>query len=221
MSLCQFCGFVYIFLTSFFYGRVRGGILYDNNPNYHALFMTYGLVFFNGEALLAYRFLRNDPKALSKLIHGTCHLLAIGMWSAALAQIVHFKNVNKYQHVYSFHSWFGIAIMAAYIIQFLFGLFNYGLPGVPLEIRAALMPYHRAVGMILFICSVAQALIGNISYSPMNPETCSHYLDCPSHMELIFNFSLVSLILYAILVVVLVSKKSWAREHTPDEIKTE
>ncbi|CAJ0937112.1 unnamed protein product, partial [Mesorhabditis belari] len=142
MIVCQFAGFAHIFLVSHFYGRIVGGIKYDETPNYHGLFMTYGLVFFNGEAILAYRFMRNEAKILSKLVHATC----------------------GNQHVYTFHSWFGIAIMAAYIIQFLFGLFNYGLPGVPIEVRQALMPYHRTVGLALFGCSVAQVLLGHFSF---------------------------------------------------------
>ncbi|CAJ0937629.1 unnamed protein product, partial [Mesorhabditis belari] len=222
MIVCQFAGFAHIFLVSHFYGRIVGGIKYDETPNYHGLFMTYGLVFFNGEAILAYRFMRNEAKILSKLVHATCHTLAISFFSAALAQIIHQKTLGGNQHVYTFHSWFGIAIMAAYIIQFLFGLFNYGLPGVPIEVRQALMPYHRTVGLALFGCSVAQVLLGHFSflylYRPPLVMSCYAFLDCDTHFDLIFNFSLLTLVVYALLVMVLVTKDSWKREKTPEEL---
>uniref|UniRef100_A0A0K0DEM1 Cytochrome b561 domain-containing protein n=1 Tax=Angiostrongylus cantonensis TaxID=6313 RepID=A0A0K0DEM1_ANGCA len=62
--------------------------------NFHGMFMSTGLVFFQGEALLSHRMYRYDNKVLSKFIHTVFHLLAIGFFSTALAAMILQKNAN-------------------------------------------------------------------------------------------------------------------------------
>ncbi|KAK6019166.1 hypothetical protein OSTOST_15208 [Ostertagia ostertagi] len=66
----------------------------DGGLNFHGMFMSTGLVFFQGEALLSYRMYRYDSKVLSKFIHVVFHVMAIGFFTTALASIIIQKNVN-------------------------------------------------------------------------------------------------------------------------------
>lgn len=92
------------------------------------------------------------------------------------------------------------------------------------------MPFHRGFGKILLGVSVAQVLTGYIYYNGhigtyedgknnAAQQGCISTLSCPDHMDVIFNFSVLSVILYAALVYTLISKDTWMRRPTPDEIK--
>ncbi|KAK6044156.1 hypothetical protein COOONC_18341 [Cooperia oncophora] len=58
------------------------------------MFMSTGLVFFQGEALLSYRMYRYDCKILSKFVHVVFHVLAIAFFTTAFAAIIINKNLH-------------------------------------------------------------------------------------------------------------------------------
>uniref|UniRef100_A0A1I7WCH1 Cytochrome b561 domain-containing protein n=1 Tax=Heterorhabditis bacteriophora TaxID=37862 RepID=A0A1I7WCH1_HETBA len=95
LSLSQIFGFTMVILSGYFLNMVGDGIKWTNgNENFHGFFMTIGLVFFQGEALLSYRLYRHDIKLLPKLIHVLFHTLAIGLFVTALVAIIQKKTVR-------------------------------------------------------------------------------------------------------------------------------
>ncbi|KHJ78110.1 hypothetical protein OESDEN_22270 [Oesophagostomum dentatum] len=62
--------------------------------NFHGMFMATSLVYFQGEALLSYRFHRYEAKYLSKFLHTVFHLMVIAFFTVALAAIIVHKNLS-------------------------------------------------------------------------------------------------------------------------------
>ncbi|KAE9548584.1 hypothetical protein FO519_008205 [Halicephalobus sp. NKZ332] len=179
-------------------------------------------------ALLAYRIHRHEIKLLSKFIHVAFHILALCAAGVGFAAMLEFKNAIKLQHFYSFHAWIGGGLILFYILQFIAGFVNYAFPKTSITVRKSVMPYHRGFGKILLGVSVAQVLSGQAFYYDQHfgayegakfGKACQHNLDCPDHLDIIYNFSILGVIIYAALVYILVSKEDWMRRPTPDEIK--
>lgn len=115
----------------------------DNNGglNFHGMFMSTGLVFFQGEALISYRLYRYDTKLLSKFVHVVFHMLAMAFFSTALAAMILQKNAHGWSHFTSVHSWIGIAVMFVFVVQFLFGFVNFLVPGISDDVRRRFCRY--------------------------------------------------------------------------------
>ncbi|VDM53151.1 unnamed protein product [Angiostrongylus costaricensis] len=99
LSFNQLCGLAFVILSGYLFNTMEIGIKWpsegDNGGiNFHGMFMSTGLVFFQGEALLSHRMYRYDNKVLSKFIHTVFHLLAMGFFSTALAAMILQKNAN-------------------------------------------------------------------------------------------------------------------------------
>ncbi|EYC11309.1 hypothetical protein Y032_0051g2132 [Ancylostoma ceylanicum] len=140
--------------------------------NFHGMFMSTAMVFFQGEALLSYRFYRYDAKVLSKFVHVVFHLMAIAFFSTALSAIIIHKNKSNLDHFTSVHSWIGITVMFVYVVQFAFGFVNFLFSGITESTRKTFMPMHRIVGCLLFAASLVQAVIGFVQYN-------GFYGNCP------------------------------------------
>ncbi|ETN84526.1 hypothetical protein NECAME_06847, partial [Necator americanus] len=122
MSINQLCGIAFVILSGYLFNTMGCGIKWPSKGNYggvnfHGIFMASGLVFFQGEALLAYRFYRYDTKALSKFVHVAFHLLAIAFFSTGLSAMIIHKNKSDIDHFKSVHSWIGIGVMFVYVVQ--------------------------------------------------------------------------------------------------------
>lgn len=194
----------------------------DNNGglNFHGMFMSTGLVFFQGEALISYRLYRYDTKLLSKFVHVVFHMLAMAFFSTALAAMILQKNAHGWSHFTSVHSWIGIAVMFVFVVQFLFGFVNFLVPGISDDVRRRFLPVHRIVGSVSFAASIIQATIGFIQYNS-EFDTCPKDHDAPlicDQYRFIFNFVIISEILYGISVLVLVILPTWRRK-TADEMQ--
>uniref|UniRef100_A0A914DAC6 Cytochrome b561 domain-containing protein n=1 Tax=Acrobeloides nanus TaxID=290746 RepID=A0A914DAC6_9BILA len=141
------------------------------------------------------------------------------------------KHDNGSPELYSFHSWLGVLVFGAYVIQFILGFINYAYPKTHLEIRRRFMPTHRIAGNSIFIMSVATVLTGhqrfacfafNESSANLKPNE-AHYAfcyethTCVKRLDLILNCSTVFLLIYGVLVCVIIRVDEWKREQTPDE----
>ncbi|CAI4223274.1 unnamed protein product [Auanema sp. JU1783] len=231
LALNQVFGFSMVILSGYLFNTMGFGLEWPSeerkgNPqNFHAFFMLLGLVYFQGEALLSYRLYRYDIKLLSKLVHVLFHILAIGFFVVGLIVAIQQKNIDGNKNFKSVHSWIGLAAMALYLAQFFFGFVNYLLPGVSLEVKQKFMPVHRTVGCVSFLLCCIQTLIGFTQYSifadnsPVSNFGCSFSLKCNSKLDYIFNFSVISVVLYCITVLVLVAPPAWQRKKTADEMK--
>uniref|UniRef100_A0A914VV05 Cytochrome b561 domain-containing protein n=1 Tax=Plectus sambesii TaxID=2011161 RepID=A0A914VV05_9BILA len=243
-ALSQIFGFLMLFFTGYWNGSYNGGYQWGANyteilsggvPNkvfvtgnwhYHATFMTYGLVFLQGEAILMYRLFRHERKIFSKFLHGLFHLFALVLFVFGLIAIVTHKNNMKSKHMFSAHSWIGVSVIVGFILQYICGFVSFGFPKVSPAVRAWYLPVHRAVGLVIFSVSCVQAVIGNVTEtwilyftSPGSYfQKCYGLLDCHGQ-GFIINFNLLFLILYAITVVYLTTSKKYKRAPTIDEQK--
>lgn len=232
-------GVIMMVLSGFIFGTVSGGLQWSEDHskvqsyvNFHGFLMTLGFIFFQGEALLAYRIHRHEIKLFSKIIHGAFHVFAMCSFGTGLAAILKFKAKLPLKHFYSFHSWIGGILILSYILQFIGGFVNYAFPKTSIKVRKSLLPFHRGAGKILLGVSVAQILSGhgfyysqhlqpyeNNKYNGTEHAKCALTLNCPNHLDVIYNFCVLSIIIYVGLVYTLVSKDTWIRRPTPDEIK--
>jgi hypothetical protein len=120
--------------------------------SWHPVLMVSGFVLFMGEALLAYRLLPFDH-AVQKRIHFVLHSIALMCASIALWAIITYHSDNDIPHFYNIHSILGLMTFVLYTAQWIVGVVTMLRPGKPLfsdATRAALMPYHKYVGMLLF-----------------------------------------------------------------------
>uniref|UniRef100_A0A914D5V2 Cytochrome b561 domain-containing protein n=1 Tax=Acrobeloides nanus TaxID=290746 RepID=A0A914D5V2_9BILA len=137
------------------------------------------------------------------------------------------KRIHNYTNMFSFHSWIGVSIIAAYGIQAIIGFVSFVFPKIRMDFREAVMPFHRFLGRIIFATSVAQALIGNSMYWFFTFETgaqgisCYYDLACPKHVGVILNFYVITMVCYAICVGLMIGKDSWRRQPTLDEKKNQ
>jgi cytochrome b-561 len=92
----QVVGVLAIILLAIFFGQYRGGFGWTSDINkefnYHPLFMTLGMIFFYGDAILAYRVFRDVKKLRVKILHGS--LLALSFIFASIGLKAVFDNHN-------------------------------------------------------------------------------------------------------------------------------
>ncbi|VDK54988.1 unnamed protein product [Anisakis simplex] len=124
----QLFGGAAVFLVAIWMGGYEDGFAWSDDPerqfHYHPTFMTMGLVFLYGEALLVYRVFRNERKRFSKLLHLTLHTMVLIFMIIALKAVwdshdYHQKGdqLDPLPNLYSLHSWIGISVVVAYCIQ--------------------------------------------------------------------------------------------------------
>ncbi|KAK5973472.1 Cytochrome b561 domain-containing protein, partial [Trichostrongylus colubriformis] len=107
--------------------------------------------------------------------------------------------------------------------QFLFGFINFLLPGTSDNVRRQFLPFHQIVGSLSFGTSIVQATIGYVQYSSI--ITCperNYSHDAPLVCEkfnFVFNFTIISTVLYGASVLLLVSLPTWKRHKTPEEMQ--
>ncbi|GMR59221.1 hypothetical protein PMAYCL1PPCAC_29416 [Pristionchus mayeri] len=230
LVLNQLSGFFLVGIAGFFFNTLDKGFQWSGNGegnfgnlNLHAMFMTSGLVFLQGEALVAYRMYRRDAKLISKFMHFILHSLAVALAGLGLYSAIRHKETHNLHQFQTFHSWLGLTILGAYVTQYAFGLINFGLGIIPVKTRASFLPLHRIFGCIIFGVTSAQALIGQISFSNFavsRPEfECYKSLSCSNHLDWVYNGQMISLVVYSISLLVLVTPNAWKRTKTIDEME--
>ena len=77
--------------------------------------------------MLVYRSCRCCRRMWSKLLHTTFHLLAVPciVMGFIAAWAYHARHQPPIPHLYSIHSWMGLATMAMFLLQFVSGLFSF------------------------------------------------------------------------------------------------
>ncbi|KAF8387319.1 hypothetical protein PRIPAC_76461 [Pristionchus pacificus] len=226
----QLFGFCLVAIAGFFFNTLDKGFQWSDNGegnfgnlNLHAMFMSTGLVFLQGEAIIAYRMYRRDAKLISKFMHVVLHTLAVSLAGLGLYSVIRHKETHHINQFQTFHSWLGLAVLSAYVIQYFFGLLNFGLGIIPLKTRASFMPIHRISGCVIFGVTSAQALIGQItftSFATVRPEfACYKDLTCSNHLDWVYNGQMISLVIYSISLLVLVTPNAWKRVKTIDEME--
>ncbi|WVZ11510.1 hypothetical protein V8G54_016040 [Vigna mungo] len=176
----------------------REGVAFfsSSNPtkifNLHPLLMVIGFILVGGEAIMIYKSVAEKRRSM-KVIHMLLHLVA--MVAGVLGIIAVFKSKKEVglPDMYTLHSWLGMSAICLFGLQYIIGFFSYVFPGAEMYTRASLLPWHRFVGMAIFLLAVGTAETGLLQYF--------QFLNLFRSQEaLIVNFTALLLFLYAFFV---------------------
>ncbi|XP_044292349.1 transmembrane ascorbate-dependent reductase CYB561 [Varanus komodoensis] len=182
VAASQILGLAAITMTGAWMGQYRGGIAWDSSKlqlNVHPLCMIIGMVFLQGDALLVYRVFKRESRRSTKILHGLLHALALIIVLVGLVAVFQYHKKQGFPDMYSLHSWCGILALGFYVVQWLLGLGVFLFPGAPFSLRSKYKPQHIFFGALLFVVSIATALLGILelllfkirdTYSSFPPE---------------------------------------------------
>jgi len=140
--------------------------------NLHPVLMILGMIYCSGQAMLVYRSCRCCRRIWNKLLHTMFHMLAlpctvlgfIAAWDYHQERKDSEGNPDPIPHFYSIHSWLGLATMAVYALQFVFGIFSFLIllccESATAGFRAALVPLHSTMGTSTFLLAIATCVAG-------------------------------------------------------------
>lgn len=159
--MAQVFGLLSVILVAVWMGHFSGGFSWSEQKfNYHPLFMTIGMVFLYGEALLVYRVFHNSKKIYIKILHGCLHLLALIFAIVGLNAVFSKHIAAGETNLYSFHSWMGIITVSFFAMQWVCGLVSFLLPAFPTNLRVWYKPIHVFWGVALMVMAIGTVLLG-------------------------------------------------------------
>lgn len=129
--------------------------------NWHPVLMICAFVLFMGEALIAFRILPLD-RYTQKVLHLSLQTVALGTATVGVVFIFDFHTQNKLAHFYNIHSTLGLAALCLFVVQYVLGVTAFFFPRFSDSRRAALMPYHKYIGICLFFfiwCALLSGLV--------------------------------------------------------------
>ncbi|KAL1338827.1 hypothetical protein HN51_033408 [Arachis hypogaea] len=146
----------------------REGVAFNSSNkakifNLHPLLMTIGFVLVSGEAIMIYKSAPGKQRSL-KVVHLLLHLVALATGILGIVTVFKFKKEEGLPNMYTLHSWLGISAICSFGLQYILGFFAYFFPGAEMYTRASLLPWHRFIGMVIFLLSVGTALLGLTQY---------------------------------------------------------
>ncbi|CAF4073974.1 unnamed protein product, partial [Adineta steineri] len=119
----QIIGVIAVILIGVFLGKYRGGFGWGSDLekvfNYHPLFMTLGMVFFYGDAILVYRVFRNVQKIYIKILHASLLVISLILTSIGLKAVFdsHNRASPPEDNLNTLHSWIGLATVILFGLQ--------------------------------------------------------------------------------------------------------
>ncbi|XP_067933778.1 transmembrane ascorbate-dependent reductase CYB561-like [Watersipora subatra] len=209
--LAQVVGILAMTLVGIWMGHYLGGFAWypDSSTkfNYHPLFLTLGLVFIYGDAILVYRIFRTENKKYVKLLHMGMQLAALTLAVVGLKAVFSAHADAGYANLYSIHSWIGIITVTLFGLQFVLGFVFYLFPGLSDELKTWYMSAHRYWGVAIFVMATATALIGTMEEASFKIRDYSSRTD----QTYVVNFMGLSLLVYGLLITYLVTKPEYER----------
>ncbi|KAL2347820.1 hypothetical protein Fmac_001820 [Flemingia macrophylla] len=176
----------------------REGVAFfkSSNPikifNLHPLLMVIGFILVGGEAIMAYKSVPGKKRSL-KVVHLVLHLIALVAGVLGIVAVFLYKNKVGLPDMYTLHSWLGMSAICLFGSQYILGFFAYFFPGAEKSTRGRLLPWHRFMGMVIFLLAVATAETGLVQYF----EAVGLFR---SQEALILNFTGLLLFLFAVFV---------------------
>lgn len=218
--LAQVVGLSLVGLMSVWTGHYLGGFAGPSQPNlefnWHPLLMTVSLVYLYGTAILTYRLLRHEKKKTLKLIHAVVLGLATVVACLGLKAVFdsHSYAEPPVPHLYSLHSWMGLSAVALAVVQWVLGFISFLWPGLASHFRLVFLPVHTSLGVAIFLLACGSALLGLTEKAiwTLGPK----WQEKSAEGSLV-NMMGVLLLLFAGLVMVLVSKASFRRLNRPED----
>jgi len=235
VSLSQISGIGMLGLAAYVFGTNKGGLQWNRsnaydahsnagNLNFHGLLMTTGLVFLQGEALLAFRLYRHEAKSVVAFLHMLFYVLSMGFGVGGIWAILMQKNLVSDQgtHFASSHAWIGLIVLVGHVLHTMIGTLLYVFPGASADLKKMIEPGQRAFGITLFLANVGQLLTGILQYANAGfDDDCPKTMSCPKRMDLLLNVSAVFTVAYAICVIFLLKQQKWRPDQPEAEKKKE
>ncbi|CAB3402312.1 unnamed protein product [Caenorhabditis bovis] len=228
LVMSQIFGGLAVFLVAIWMSAYENGYAWTEDPdkefNYHPTFMVMGMVFIYGESILVYRVFRNERKKFSKTLHVILHSIVLVFMVTALKAVFDYHNLHKNPdgtpapivNLVSLHSWIGLSVAIAFVMQYVIGFITYFFPGMPIPLRQLIMPFHQLVGVIIFVF-VGIAVGMGISERAAWKHTCWTKKGEMCGQQATSSFVGVFTFLYTICVLILVLNPRWKRQPLPEE----
>ncbi|ONM08596.1 Cytochrome b561 [Zea mays] len=149
----------------------RGGInIQSEDPeqifNVHPFVMSWGFILLIGEAILAYSTIPSHiDHRTQKMAHMLIHLVGLILAIFGVYAAFKFHDAAVAPDLTSLHSWLGIAAVALFGLQWLFGFVTFWLPAAHADTRAAAAPAHVMAGLAIFMLAVCAAQTGLVEKS--------------------------------------------------------
>mmetsp|Transcript_13048 Transcript_13048/g.15483 ORF Transcript_13048/g.15483 Transcript_13048/m.15483 type:complete len:264 (-) Transcript_13048:219-1010(-) len=145
--------------------------------NWHPVLMTTGFCFCATQAVLSYAL--PLPKLVNKMLHLFWHTSAWIFSAVGLYAVFKFHNENDIVNMYSSHSWFGIATIALYGIEYLGGLaFLMPESYISHQSRKLLLLLHRFLGIATLafaFTTIAMGILEKVTFNNTGPKKGSEY----------------------------------------------
>lgn len=120
-----------------------------------------------GQGMLVYRSCRCCRRIWSKMLHTMFHLLAIPCIVVGFIAAWDYHELQPetpIPHLYSIHSWMGLATMAMFLLQFVSGVFSFLLlmccSSSTASFRSSMVPIHSSLGTTTFLMAIATCIAG-------------------------------------------------------------
>ncbi|XP_014279345.1 transmembrane ascorbate-dependent reductase CYB561 [Halyomorpha halys] len=177
-----------------------GSIDWSSTINVHAFCMFFGMVYLQGLAISAFRVLTFVDRLIVKMLH-----MAVNS-GAMITSVVALIAVFERSRTFSLHGVIGLITFILFALQWFIGFFSFLYPKLDDEKRAAVMPYHRVGGAVIFSLAVVTAVLGISSFNSFSKVLC--LLRDVSDQLIAAG---VLTLLYGILSVILVQTKGFKR----------
>ncbi|XP_005408218.1 PREDICTED: cytochrome b ascorbate-dependent protein 3 [Chinchilla lanigera] len=209
-------GFLCVLFTTYWVQHWRGGFAWDDGLhmfNWHPVLMVSGMVVLYGAASLVYRLPQAwlGPRLPWKALHAALHLVAFVFAVVGLVAVFRYHSHSKVAHLYSLHSWLGLAAVILFACQWFLGFAVFLLPWAPLWLRSLLKPLHVFFGAAILALSMASVISGineKLFFSLKN--TTAPYQSLPS--EAIFaNSTGLLVVAFGMLVLYVLLASPWKR----------
>uniref|UniRef100_A0A7E4WB18 Cytochrome b561 domain-containing protein n=1 Tax=Panagrellus redivivus TaxID=6233 RepID=A0A7E4WB18_PANRE len=210
-------------------GYNEGGFSWTDDPerqfHYHPMFMSMGMIFLLGEAIIVYRVFRHERKRFTKLLHIVIHTSTIIFMLTALKAVFDSHNYHRdpgtgelkpIPNLMSLHSWIGMLTVLGYFMQYIIGFITFFIPGLDINVRKFTLPFHQLFGIMLMLAVTGTALVG-ISERAAWKHTCWTKQGELCGQQLMANFLGLCIVGYTACVLFIVLNPRWKRKPLPEE----
>ncbi|XP_006828024.2 probable ascorbate-specific transmembrane electron transporter 1 [Amborella trichopoda] len=121
--------------------------------------MVIGFIVSSGHAIVVFKILPARRKA-QKAVHLLLHLVALLAGVVGVYVAFKFKRESGLKDMSSLHSWFGMATICLYGLQWLLAFLFFWFPGAAMYTRARIVPWHVFAGLVIFLMAICAAELG-------------------------------------------------------------
>ncbi|KAK1288647.1 putative ascorbate-specific transmembrane electron transporter 1 [Acorus calamus] len=160
-----------------FHGRLW---LHSDNPehifNVHPIVMYFGFIFVMGEGIMVYKMIPLQRR-VRKMVHMMFNFVALCFGIFGVYAAFKYHKESSITDMYSLHSWLGIITICLYGLQWVVGFLGFWIRVAPGYMRERMVPWHRSMGLFLFlmaVCTAETGLVEKATLSQLGPgvESC-------------------------------------------------